>query len=63
MKCTGRFRRYGDEYQCECGITWGVDEERPPCVAVNPVNTGGRTARRVLGLNKIAELRTRYFKK
>lgn len=63
MKCTRRYRRYGDEYHCECGVVWGVDEERPPCVVVNDANVGGKVSRKQLGLNKIADIRTRYFKR
>lgn len=28
-KC--KSRRYNDEHHCSCGITWGVNEEKPPC--------------------------------
>lgn len=58
MKCTGRIRQYSDEMHCECGITWEVGEDKPPCQELTDRDRESRSER---GKSHIKSLRSKYF--
>lgn len=56
MKCTAKAIRCGDEYQCRCGITWGINEDKPRCRDI----TEKPRARKPKGSVYIRNLRDKY---